>query len=130
MRITVLMTMLAAPLALAACDSGQDGAETEDSTMAEGTMAEDMPMTGETPMAQPGEAGRTASGEGTVTAIDAEGGTITIDHGAIEAVNWPAMTMAFAAEEAELQSFAVGDEFTFDIRTTEGGGEITSISKQ
>lgn len=126
MRVATLMTMFAAPLALAACDSNQD-AETEDSTMAEATPTGDMPMSGQTPMA--GEAGQTASGEGTVTAVNAEVGTITIDHGAIEAVDWPAMTMAFQADEAQRASVAVGDQVTFEFRTTEGGGAITSISK-
>lgn len=127
MRVATLVTMLAAPLALAACDSSQDTAETEDSTMAEATPAENMPTSGQTPMA--GEAGQTASGEGTVTAINAEAGTITIDHGAIEAVDWPAMTMAFQADEAQRASVAVGDQVTFEFRTAEGGGAITSISK-
>lgn len=130
MRVATFLTILAAPLTLAACDSAQDAAETQDSTMAEATPAEDMPMTGETPMAQSGGAGQTASAEGTVTAIDADGGTISIEHGAIAAVNWPAMTMAFSADETQRESVAVGDEVTFEFRTTEGGGELTSISKK
>lgn len=123
MRIATLMTMIAAPLALAACDSGEEAAETEDMPMAE-NMPEDMPMM------QPDEDEQTASAEGTVTAVNADAGTITIDHGAIPAVDWPAMTMAFQADEAIRQQVAVGDEVTFDFRTTEGGGEITSISKK
>jgi len=125
MRVATLMTVLAAPLALAACDSGQDAAETEQNAMAEG-----MPMADQTPMTQSGETGQTASGEGTVTAVNADAGTITIDHGAIEAVDWPAMEMAFQADEAQRQSVTVGDEVAFEFRTTEGGGEITSISKK
>jgi len=47
MRHTTLITLLAAPLALAACDSGQDTAEMEDMPMAEDAMmmdGQDMPM--------------------------------------------------------------------------------------
>jgi len=130
MRFATLMTILAAPLALAACDGNQDAAETEDGTVAEATPAEDMPMSGQSSMAGAGEAGRTASGEGTVTAINADAGTISIDHGAIETIDWPAMTMAFQADETMRQQVAVGDEVTFAFRTTEGGGEITTISKK
>ena len=128
MRVATLMTMLAAPLALAACDSNQDAAETEDSTMAEATPAENMPMSGQTPMA--GEAAQSASGEGTVTAINAEAGTITIDHGAIEAVDWPAMTMAFKAQPELIDSVKVGDKVAFDLALKDGSGEVTAIRKQ
>jgi Cu/Ag efflux protein CusF len=84
---------------------------------------EDMPMTGS-------EAGtRTASGEGTVTAVDDEAGTITIDHEPVPAVEWPAMTMAFDASENLRQGIAVGDEVTFSFRMSDGGNELTSISK-
>ena len=130
MRFATLMTMLAVTLALAACDSNQDATETDDGTMAEATPAEDMPMADQTPRAAAGETGQMAGGEGTVTEIDAEAGTITIDHGAIEAVDWPAMTMVFQADEAQRQRVAVGDRVGFEFRTTESGGEITSINRK
>ena len=129
MRVATLMTMLAVPLALAACDSGEETAETEDMPMVE-NMPEDMPMSDDMPMMQPGEGGQTASAEGTVTAVNAGAGTITIDHGPVAVVDWPAMTMAFQADEAMRQQVAVGDQVTFEFRTSEGGGEITSISKK
>ena len=47
MRTTTLMSLLALPLALAACDSGQDTAEMNDMPMAENEMimdGEEMPM--------------------------------------------------------------------------------------
>ena len=124
MRIATLMTMLAVPLALAACDRSEDATETEDMPMAESRPAQDMPMM------QSGEGGQTASAEGTVTAVNADAGTITIDHGPVAAVDWPAMTMAFQAGEALRRNVAVGDEVTFEFRTTEGGGEITAITKK
>lgn len=123
MRFAALMTMLAAPLALAACDGGQEAAE-ENAPMAESMQAEDMPMTGS-------DAGvQTASAEGTVTAVDDEAGTITIDHEPVPAVEWPAMTMAFEADEAARQSVAVGDEVTFEFRMSDSGNAITSISRK
>lgn len=124
MRVSTLMTMLVVPLALAACDREE---EATDMPMA----AEDMPMdTQDMPRMQGNDAERMASAEGTVTAIDAGAGTISIEHGPIAAVDWPAMTMAFEADEALRQQVAVGDKVEFAFRVTEGGGEITSISKK
>ena len=127
MRHTTLITLLAAPLALAACDSGQDTAEMEDMPMAEDAMmmdGQDMPM------ADTGNAMQSASAQGTVTAIDAEAGTITVDHGAVPEIEWPAMTMAFDADEQLRQDVAVGDTISFDFTTGEGGNTITLITKK
>ena len=45
MRITTLVTLLAAPLALAACGSGNDTEMMDDTAMADGQMADgQMPM--------------------------------------------------------------------------------------
>jgi len=130
MRITTLMTLLAAPLALAACDNGNDSAETADMPMADSGVAGDqMAMDGEDmPMMQTGEGEQMGSGEGTVTAVNTE--TITIDHGPIPEVSWPAMTMSFTADEAARQTVAEGDAVTFEFRKTDSGGEITSITKK
>ena len=117
MRSATLMTMLAATLLLAACDASE---ETGTMPMA----SEDMPMM------QSGEAGRTASAEGTITAIDADAGTITVDHGAVPAVDWPAMTMAFEAGEALRGELAVGDAVTFEFRTSNAGNEIISVTER
>ena len=127
MRTTTLMSLLAAPLALAACDSGQDTAEMNDMPMAENEMmmdGEDMPMM------EPGSGMQTASAEGTVTAIDAEAGTITVDHGPVPAIEWPAMTMAFEADEQLRSEVSVGEGIAFEFRTGSEGNVITSITKQ
>ena len=123
MRAATCLMIFVAPLALAACDTGEDAVETEDMPMAE-RMPDDMPMM------QSGEGGQTASAEGTVTAVDAEAGTITIDHGPIATVDWPAMTMAFQADEALRNKVAFGDEVAFDIRMNDEGTRITSITKK
>lgn len=124
MRVATLMTLFAMPLALAACDTGEEAAEGEEMPMAEDTPAGDMPM------AAAEQSVKTASAEGTVTAMDADQGTVTIDHGPVPAVDWPAMTMAFQADEAQRQSLAVGDEVTFEFRTSADGSEIVSITKK
>ena len=51
-----------------------------------------------------------AKGTGKVTAVDKAAGTITLDHGPIAEANWPAMTMAFKAAPALIDSVKVGDE--------------------
>ncbi|MGN5376201.1 copper-binding protein (plasmid) [Sphingomonas panni] len=40
---------------------------------------------------------KSGSGSGTITAVDAKGGTVTIKHGPIPTIGWPAMTMTFRA---------------------------------
>lgn len=73
--------------------------------------------------------GATASGSGEVTAVDPVAGTVTIDHGPIEALEWPAMTMTFAAPGVDLAAVKQGDKVTFELRQT-GAMEatVTSIS--
>jgi len=126
------MTLLAAPLALAACGSGDDTEMMDDTAMAEGQMADgQMPMDdGDMPMMGSDSAIKAASAEGTVTAIDADAGTITVDHGAVPAIEWPAMTMAFEADEELRQDVEVGDAISFDFTTDESGNAITSITKK
>lgn len=80
-----------------------------------------MPMAAEAKMAK---------GTGTVTAVDATAGTVTIDHGPIAEANWPAMTMGFKAAPALAQSVKAGDKVMFDLKLENGGGEITAIQKQ
>ena len=125
MRTSTLMMLLAAPLALAACDSAQ---ETE-------TM-EDMPMDG---MAMEGhdmsamdavDGAKTASAVGTVTAIDAEAGTITVDHEPVAELGWPQMVMAFNASEEVRGDISVGDAIKFTVEATDEGNTITAITKQ
>ena len=127
MRTTTLLTLLAAPLALAACDSGQDMDEMNDMPMAEdGMMMDDQDM----PAMDPGDMMQTASAEGTVTAIDGEAGTITVEHGPVPAIDWPAMTMAFKAAPAITDAVKVGDKVDFDLMLTGNAGEVTAIQKQ
>jgi len=80
-------------------------------------------------MAMPAEA-RMGKGTGTVTAIDKAAGKITLSHGPIPEVGWPAMTMAFDAKPALLDDVAVGDKVAFDVTIKGNAGEVTAISKQ
>lgn len=67
---------------------------------------------------------------GTVTAIDAAKGAITLDHGPMSGVEWPAMTMEFTAEPEQLSGVKVGDRVDFEIDWDGKVGRITRISAQ
>ena len=68
------------------------------------------------------------SGDGQITEI-AEN-KVTISHGPIAAIDWPAMTMAFAAPSPDmLQGLAVGDKVSFQFQQSGSDYVITSINK-
>jgi len=73
---------------------------------------------------------KTAHATSTVKAIDKAAGTVTLEHGPIAEANWPAMTMAFKAAPALLDSVKVGDKVAFDLKLEGNGGEVTAITKQ
>ena len=75
-------------------------------------------------------AATTGHGTGVLTAIDTTAGTVTLDHGPIPELGWPAMTMAFKAAPASLASIQPGDRVKFDLVMSDGAGEITAISKE
>ena len=80
----------------------------------------------ETTKAQAAPGSHTA--EGTITAIGTD--SITLDHGAVASLDWPAMTMGFALPTAAMaQDYKVGDRVTFTFTQVEGGFRIESISK-
>jgi Cu(I)/Ag(I) efflux system periplasmic protein CusF len=132
MRTTAYLTLLAAPLALAACNNSPETSEPSGAMMSEGMAdAGTMPMSDDMPMMDSAAAGKAGSGEGSITEIDEAEGKITIDHGPIAAVGWPAMTMAFSADKESMNKVAVGDRVTFAFRTVEGGGgELTAIARK
>lgn len=71
------------------------------------------------------------AGVGTVTAVDAGAGTISLDHEPIAAISWPAMSMQFTAENpAILQGIAVGDRVSFEIKSATETSVITAVQKQ
>lgn len=73
--------------------------------------------------------GQTYSASGTVTAL--AGDQVTISHGPVEGLGWPAMTMAFRPATADMQQgLRVGDRVTFEFRQADGGYTITSLDKE
>lgn len=92
---------------------------------------------GETaPANEPAEAAATpaeprmAKGTGTVTALDAGAGTVTIDHGPMPDIGWSAMTMTFDVDPTLLVGIAEGDSVAFDLAVTDNHGEVTAIAAE
>jgi membrane fusion protein, copper/silver efflux system len=78
------------------------------------------------PAAAPASAAQTHHGTGVVEEVTHD--TITISHGPVPTMQWPAMTMAFAVPHGMPVKAAVGDKVTFDFRAAPGGKfELTRI---
>lgn len=68
-------------------------------------------------------------GSGTMTSVDAVTGKITLDHGAIPAVGWPAIKMGFSAKPDLLKGVPVGDRVALDVTVSGSAEEVTAIRK-
>jgi len=114
MQLKFVLLALGGTLALTACGE---------------TTPKAAPTAETTTMAMPAAAvgGR---GTGTVTAVDKETGKVTIDHGPISEAKWGAMTMAFEAEPAMLETIAVGDKVEFAMTMSGSTAKVTSITRK
>ena len=55
-------------------------------------------------------------GSGNVTKVDPAKGSVTIAHGPVQSINWPAMTMTFKAKDkAMLDRVKKGDKVNFSF---------------
>ncbi|UVJ41890.1 copper-binding protein [Pseudomonas sp. LS1212] len=91
-----------------------------------GMKMDDMPMAG-MQMQQEAQQAPTAKASGTVKAIDTEKNTVTLAHGAVPALQWPAMTMGFSATAEQLAGLKVGDRAEFEFRAEGMAASIASI---
>lgn len=74
------------------------------------------------------QAPQTAEGEGVVRSIDARANTVTIAHGPIAALGWPAMTMAFRVHSPEmLNNVAVGARVHFELMNDNGQPMVSEL---
>ena len=71
-----------------------------------------------------------ASATGMVEAVDATAKTVTIAHGPVAALQWPAMTMTFKAPDADLTALKQGDHVSFEFTANGMDGTITTITRQ
>jgi len=74
------------------------------------------------------QSAETYSGTGKVTAITGE--QVTIDHGPIEGIGWPAMTMTFKAPAGMAASVEVGSEVSFAFRQDGSAYVLTRLEKR
>lgn len=118
-NILMIASSLLAVTALAACNKQAEAPKPAESSAASGTMA-NMPMAA---------AMKHDMAAGTVTAIDPAKGTITLDHGAMSNLGWPAMTMGFTAKPELISGIKVGDKVDFDIDWDGKAGTVTKITK-
>ncbi|WP_372783366.1 copper-binding protein [Phenylobacterium sp.] len=92
------------------------------------TAAPDPAMADMKGMAMPASATKTGKGVGVITEIDAKAGALTIKHGPIPSLGWPAMTMGFHVKSpAMLKGLKVGQKIGFDANQGSGLPEITAI---
>ena len=127
MKPLYLTAALATAVLLSACGKKADApvaVETNQAAPAAAATSSDMGN-----MAMPAET-KIGKGSGTVTAIDKTAGKITLNHGPISEVGWPAMTMGFTAKPELLSSIAIGDKVAFDVTVKGTAGEVTAIAKQ
>ncbi len=109
-------------LGLAACNQSQETPAATDVSAAGPADMATMPMT-----ADAGAQTGTGTGTGTITAVDPGAGTVTVDHGPVPGVGWPAMTMRFNASTAVVEAARTGQRIEFDVSVRDGVNEITAI---
>lgn len=68
-----------------------------------------------------------AQAVGVIKGIDLKQGTITLQHQAIPAIGWPAMTMPFHATPDVLKQAKVGDKVQFTLHPDGMNSMVTAI---
>jgi Cu(I)/Ag(I) efflux system protein CusF len=65
---------------------------------------------------------------GEVKGLDAAKGTVTLAHGPVPALKWPAMTMPFRISPALAKDLKVGQKVDFEFTARDMDGTITKIA--
>jgi Cu/Ag efflux protein CusF len=72
---------------------------------------------------------KTSTGVGTVTAVNSVSGKVTLDHGPLPDINWPAMKMEFAtAPSVDLSKLKPGDKVRFTLKGSGNSYTVVSMS--
>jgi Cu/Ag efflux protein CusF len=130
-RLYVTVATLAIAAALAACGQKKTAEAPAEPAASANAMASDATTSNMATGAMDMSGGAmTGTGEGEVTAVDKAAGAITLKHGPIPGVRWPAMTMTFKANPASLaDQVKVGDKVSFDVKIQGQDNEVTAIRK-
>ncbi|WP_036135316.1 copper-binding protein [Luteimonas mephitis] len=126
-----LLTSLLTVALLAACSQETSSADTA-ANAAASPEAQSMDMSEAEHQAMDSTtddaAGTPAAASGTVESVDAEAGKIVIAHGAVDALEWPAMTMGFSATHEQIQTVQPGQRVDFEFLSQGSKNTITSIA--
>ncbi len=88
-----------------------------------------MPGMGEKKDAPKGAAAKTASGTGTISALNATGRKVTLEHGPMPEINWPPMKMEFPVDTSvDLSKVKAGDKVRFTVTGSGSNYTVQSIS--
>jgi Cu(I)/Ag(I) efflux system protein CusF len=92
----------------------------------------DTPVTAARPQASPpGEVDvgnvQKGSATGTITALDPAASKVTIDHGPVPELQWPAMNMGFGATPAQVAQLQVGQRVEFSFEMAGNQATITRV---
>ena len=72
--------------------------------------------------------GKSHQAAGKVKSVDAAKGTVTIDHGPVASMNWPAMTMSFKAKDKKmLEGIKPGQKIEIDFEQQGKEQVITKV---
>ena len=114
--LSAVLVLSISPLPPAAAQSGMKGMDMKD-----------MDMKDQKGMAKK-SAAKSHHAVGVVKAVNAEKGTVTVDHEAVSSMNWPAMTMSFKANDKKsLQALKPGQKIEFDFVQQGKDRVITSV---
>lgn len=139
MKISSLLFTLAL---LTACSSPSPDATTAASDAAAATpppavtaaapAAASTAMSTSMPIADQAEtmASPTAAAAGVVKAVDPVAKTITLDHGPVEALHWPAMIMTFKTGKVDVGSIKPGDHVAFEFASNGMDATLTKIDRR
>lgn len=96
---------------------------------AQGMNMKDMPGMKKDMPTKKGEATKAATATGTVTAMDTAKRKVTLDHGPIPDIDWPAMKMEFSvAPSVDLSKVKTGDRVQFTLSGSGNSYTVQSIS--
>ncbi len=96
---------------------------------AQGMNMKDMPGMKKDMPGNKGETTKAATATGTITAMDTAKRKVTLDHGPIPDINWPAMKMEFSvAPSVDLSKVKTGDRVRFTLTGSGNSYTVQSIN--
>ena len=125
-----IFSIAVASLALSACEQENGAGTGAGETSAEMSQAGSAGSTGGMREVAQGEelSGEVHTGSGDITEI--EGDRVTISHGPVESIDWPAMTMTFQAQSSGmLEGLNIGDPVEFQFQQAGENFVLSSISR-